>query len=893
MNSFQSLLNSYSQLRKRTYEFGTISEGGFSNQSKFTAQCPARVTPITTQFKYQGEIENYKEDLKTAFNTPQPYIEGGYDGPAVWWSDETQTQFNFKIPGAESTGSLPKTDLACILLFLGESELATTDPNTRTEPGGVGPEGEELPPVPIDPESSRNHMELHRELQKLVDSGVIPYEEAISLYATFASMSWHPKGTPGYDMVSQFQNLLHALSESGVFNPEELREATLELQRDAISLLKFLNDSETQELLEAALKDPSICIPPTKELLRLRERFFFTKNKPNNKMILSYGNLRGESDTPSKMSNLGERLCNSKENQEDMEANWPASQTGKTKKGKGSSYSMYCSEDSAVSIGSAQEQKYDKPSDRKPTNGLHLIMDKYKDVKICTAEGEPEKSLFETSDAEGASQLSNRIAEKSSVLVDIARRISRLPDLGADGKPNPQKEKLKKNFDEGMQELANEAEKDCEQLKSLVRITNQAEAALTHGEPLPGTPMRLKNLTELVNETGTDMDICNGMGEDFRNTFLSMAHKELASPLHESLSNLDKAGEFEGSVEITDVYPDGRKVSQVTGRKEGRRSVADNIAVFSSRDDVLKLFEDLGINPNTPAAQEILNNPHTDSQGRNPRYIVPLSDKFYRESGWTSQGKMEKGGAYRDKELIARHVRNSYYNDKDIGSIQKSCEIEAEQYLDAKDHAAAQIVDPKLLDLPDGNNLDNAKVNEVEGNTLDEFLSTEFLHYTNDPMEFAKLELLKDDIEDWRKTHGKDPNSPASQGQLNSISHALADVKRRAARRDMSVPERRKSEMASDILNSMAGHGSQLAIIIAKAHDSTDTPLVTEDDIRCLDRIRALEIRSGISVHTEQINECINSKTRRTNSDSGAVQVALETKINAKKLSALKKEIGC
>ena len=902
MNSFQSLLNSYSQLRKRTYEFRTISEGGISANAAFRTQCP-RHPEIVQAFGLAGGPGD-KEAMLSAFKLRAPMAEGeeSPDGPGTWVRVTADNNFNFRSSVTKqgvSAGSLPVSDLACIEMYLASVQLE--DPDLAIEKGGDD-EGNETD-VYVDHEVAQNKTRLNVAYNKLFPH--MPFPDFLDQWSTFAPMTIHPMGTPGHQMGQSFQELMNAMYGSGDFSPEELREATLELQRDTIELLEFFADDTTRAELDAALESGE-CVPPTSQMLRLRERFFITQFKGNNKRALSYGNLGGKSDSPSAMANLMGKLNENPSMQSNVDDNWRKRKDGTPHSGQDSAAQARSGGHFAatISANTEQDQAGEVAKGRKAsTSGLYQMVDKYKDVKLCTAEGEEPKSLFEVTQHESATQLSNQIAEKSSVLVDVARRISMLPDKGPDGKPNPQKEKLKNDFDDGIQELATAAEKDCEQLKGLVRLSNQANKV--NDGPLPGTPVSFKALSDMINETGTDNDIC-GMGGDFLETFKHMAHRELASPFHQSINKLDRDGELEGTVVVTDVHPDGRKVSQITGREEGRRKVADNLAVCSSRNDVLKLFADLGINPNSRAAQELLNNPYKKQIGRdefgepifdeeNPKYIIPLSDKFYREAGMTSQGNLEKGGAYRDEALVNNHVDTVYHGHPDIEQIRKDAHTERKAYLEAQEQAIAQLIDPKILDLPGGYDKDRANLaDKVQGNTLDEFLEAELKYYANDPEKFARVQLMIDDIKKLREDHGKDPNSPSAAGLRNSLSHSLADMKRDAARRNMGTKERRRSEAASYDLNSMAGHGSQLAVLIPKSWDSMDTPLITEDDIRCLNRMKSDEIRSGKPKYSDRIGKSIKNRTRRNpNKSSGSVQVSITTSVNAREIAALVKETGC
>ena len=73
MNSFQSLLNSYSELRKRTYEFRTISEGDSGSGAAIKKNCDYGT--IVRNFRKIGGPGD-KQTMLSAFQSAGPMAEG-------------------------------------------------------------------------------------------------------------------------------------------------------------------------------------------------------------------------------------------------------------------------------------------------------------------------------------------------------------------------------------------------------------------------------------------------------------------------------------------------------------------------------------------------------------------------------------------------------------------------------------------------------------------------------------------------------------------------------------------------------------------------------------------------------------------------------------------------
>ena len=874
MEQFNSLLTSYSKLRKRTYRLGISETQEIGSRAAVRQIDKERLNIIQSQFNRIGTYSHLAPQLATAFKTAKPF-EQKTDSDLVWISKDG-TKFSFRGDRPDASSSLPIEFLDDIILFLEKGGDILTDPKDFVE--GEGRIGMNVNTI----ESARLAREMENAISDLVfmDSSPIPNISAGDLNSTTASLQIYNRDNPLYTPISQYQFLLHAIIDSEQFSEEEIQEAVIENQRDAIDLLNFIKDN--QEDLDRALLTGQ-CIQPSPQISKLRERFFISQLKPGNKRCLSYGNFQGDSTSPPKMSGIMARMRETAGSSEATQESWIKSKTGKEKSGRIASEKLAGDPSNAVAISAQVSNSKASQS----SSYLFQLVDKYKNVGICVEEGDPPMSLFNVDSPQIATQLTSTISEKTSVLVDMHRRIRVAERRGAT--PN-QVGKLKRRYAEAVRELQDAAERDCEQLKDLVNVSRKSLNVL--GSYPPGTPTGVAELVNVFDTLGTDEDVC-GAGEDFKNTLLEMMARELNSPMQRALEET----EFAGNVEITDIHPDGRTVNQITGRRkpfEGihpvnytTRAVADNLLIFDNKDDVEMFMDKYKINKNSQSSLVVLNNPV------NGKFIIPISDKFYTESGFTSQGKMEKLGALQDVEFVNLSIDNTFgSNHPSIEEFRDSIHQEREAYLLNYTLASLQLSDENLLPDTGATTAEIDLVKNKDRASLDEFLKNEILSLPPNNKDRIELEDLQVEIENFDKSSSADPASKDSIAQRNNLSHKIADVKRKSQRRNMTSAKSRKSEAAGEHLNRLATTGSSGAILNAKYWSSAEASNISEDDIRMLNGILFQETWSGNKTYTSDIKECVKGGTRRTNRKSGAIEVSITGGVHTTKASKLVEEIN-
>jgi hypothetical protein len=881
MNSFQSLLNSYSKLRKRTYEFTRFDEAQEIGSTSKVRQIPDGIRQeIVSQFQKLGNYKSDVENLKDGFNKPVDF-EMKDDNTFVWRAKD-KPNFSFQASQSKGFGSLPESYLPHILTFL------ETGGQTHTDAAGTAlqtdTEAEVYQATPNEMAGARNIQRLNTKLERLIGSKAGLNFEKGDVFATLSSMQIYSKDNPNYHPTSQFQLLMQSMINSGA-DEEELQEAILELQEDTIDLLDYFDSNREQ--LDRALASKGMknadgtsaeeCVPSSPELEKLRERFFISQLKPGGRRCLTYGNLEGEATSPSKMSQIMNRSKEAGDvaNQD----SWAKSGTGKERPGRIASEQLASDPNNGISISAQTNTNKGQES----SSFLMQEVDKYKDVKICTPEGEEDRPLFAVHAPEAATQLTSLISEKTSVIANLMHRIQHADLNGEDRKI------LKKRLAQEIESLIDAALRDTEMLNELVKLVKMYEKQF--GGPPPGLPLAVKELENTFDKLGS----ANPNFKDFetaKRTILAMLSRELNSPVQKDLQDMVESGDMEGTVTVTDRHPDGRTVNQITGVKNAHegvydvdyptRCVADNLILFTSRNDVLAFFERRGINPNSRGAKLALDNPHCCP----PQYIVPTSDKFYQESGPTSQGKVAWDKALNNTEYVVSVVENIFEDDPDLEGIKE--DVIAERDAHQAHHKAAfiQLGDPKLTPPnPTPDEIDATKNTEL--NVIEEFLEAELGLAKENSRDSIEIQKLQREIKEFQEDYGDDMDSPQAISQKSNLAHKLADLRRKAARRGMSKTRRQASLAADYILKNLASTGSSNAILNIKSFDTGEASNITEDDIRLLIKVRALETRNGENIHSRDIDRAIKAANRRTSKKSGTTEVAATTTIHSKRIIEL------
>ena len=190
MNSFQSLLDSYTKLRKRTYTLNSLLEvvdakRGIAGIDKGT------LNKIRGAFNSIGNYTAESDSLASAFKSAAPLNGAPVPETGLFVGlSEDESSFNFRATAttAGHTSSLPVELLDQIILFLQNAKSLESDPdkNSHTSIDDdaaagmlVGPNGELLDPEEMQQaqETAARNNEISIKHEKIIQSGMLPNPE--------------------------------------------------------------------------------------------------------------------------------------------------------------------------------------------------------------------------------------------------------------------------------------------------------------------------------------------------------------------------------------------------------------------------------------------------------------------------------------------------------------------------------------------------------------------------------------------------------------------------------------------------------------------------------------------------------------------------------------------
>lgn len=903
-------------MRKRTYEFTGLDETKRGSGSGYHKMDEGTRQQIQAAFRGMPDVDKNRAALISGFNSPVPFEQKtGAEMVTLKQDDPTQYTFTTDPTGKGFRGSLPVALKADIIEYLQLGPDPESGKPSAEHTTDADESERSVTSTPLEIKLAAKIMKFTRKLGTWFSGDApndpndnrntsIPNPDMADLDATMAGFQSYGRDHEYYKPTSTFQLLIRSMTDSGI-EEEDIQHAILEMADDGIALVDFF-DNERAALDEALAskglkpgpdgKSREICVPSSPELERMRERFFISQLKPGNRRCLSYGNLGGEATSPSKMSILMQRLDNSTLG-DDVEGNWPKNKGG-TKPLPGYEAAERALKNPANAVvASAQSNTNDVQNN---SSALLQNVDKYKDVKICVGEGEEDRPLFKVDAPGDSTHLSSAISEKTSVLANLASQIQNAVDL-----PKAQRDKIISKLKDAVEQLAIHAANESEQLNALAAVAVKYKNET--GSFPPACPKGIAEIVNAFEQFGVANPGFEGL-DQCRMVVLAQLAREIRNPVNRTLDRLRSSGKLKGTVDIVDVHPDGRPVNKIYGilkgsteqeRGEGiwnvpypTRAVADELIVFSSKEDVLAFFKDLGVKPDSESSRLTLEHPYIDKNG-NPVYMVTLSDKFYEEAGWTSQGKLNFENALSNPEYINHTLSKVMGKDHPYSkSLTAAVEKERLGHLAELKQAVIEIADlTPLGDNPTSKEID--VVQRIERRKLTLFIKTEKKAYKKNSKEYRDLVSLEQELKEYDKEFKGDRDSAASVSQRTNLAHKVADLRRRSTRRNIKDPEERRSREAADyFLKSLASTGSGNAALNVKSWDTSEGKVIFEDDIRSLELIKIEEMMSGEFRYSNDIDKCIKSTYRRTaNKDSGTVSVSVTTDVNTGSIQDLNAKI--
>jgi len=914
MNSFQSLLDSYNALRKRTYKItslnslfetvgardvnalrGTGSMAGISDEN---------IRKIRTQFNSIGEYASESGQLITAFGGAQQLPEGSKipeSGLFVGLSkDGTSYNFRSSATSPGHTGSLPVDLKDDIIAYLQDAEAGGKSHTSLDNEAAAGTLTDAAGNL-LDPEAmaraqaiaARNN-EIAMKMAKLEAAGMIPTPELADPHSLMAPMQIYPPGHPYRSCRTILNRLMEIFFNLPNPSDELLDEAVQELQEDTMDMLDWLG--ENQKALDEALETGG-CIPKDPTIEKLRDRFYFA-HTVGTSYSLSYGNYQGQGTDPPKMSGLIEGLSDDALDDHPDYSN-PKSGFKGHKENSGA-------EGGAVALGNSApiEKRHEKALDRqgRPSksaqrahNPLDQIMSKYRTVALCDHSGNPTTdNLFKVDHIDSASNLVSTLSENSSVLASVLLNINHLEDQGRVEEAKELNNKLTEVV-AALVEACEKYEKGVTDLSKHVRNYEELNKGIMPGKSLAFEAVQ----NDIESKVGTKFD----GSKKCKNLTTEMLKRELtANPIHNAIREMHENEEhsFQGEVSITMEHPDPRigSINKLTGiQPPGKgvynvpyatRCVADSLLQCDSPEDMEYMLIKLGIKKGSEDWKLAMT-----PQGRegNMKYILPISDKYYRQLGFTQQGIVDMS-ELKNTDYVAQSLSENLDGIPNKGlkkELQAATNESIDKFNNDADDALRQLKDPNILKgmaNPRGAQL-NAQT-EVEQNTIISDLESVIGVISPSAPSYGQAITIKKEIKDLNKL--RESGDPTYESKAKALSYKIAEFQQQREIDNLkdSDPKKHRLMAGRHLRQSLTVVGSGPGVISVKNSDSAETHQVTHRQVRNANAAIAFAYLTNNKEIMEELN--LNGQTKssaktKKGRESGNVHVKQSHSIHAQRVS--------
>jgi len=836
MNSFQSLLNSYTKLRKRTYEFSLISEVDIHGRSKVALKYPGQLAKLKSLTSELRDVFSVRDIVvpKLTGGAFRSSIETGEKAGDVWETDDGK--LGIKGTGPYKHGFDPNDeDMIKEILkqgektasYGGDADAQNLDPNALHAPSAK------------QIKTSANNLESSYNITKIADylfSGV-----EFNFDRCAGSYSVPQPGNPKYQASTMLQMAIQAFftGEGREFPEEALLEASEDIKELTEFLKTHMGDLEKGK-----------CIQPTDfaKVENMRNKFFFRNN------YLCYGNFQSNNmQSPQLVDHFtdafedSERVSRVRDAQELKSDNTP-------KKPFLAAYETLINDPSPCFAITSRQKGVNKKTGKRggAVNPLVDIIDRFnKDIPgICGDEG----PIFRTESSDTPTTLLADIAESSPKINWIYSQIEKERSLGGNVKS------LEGLLGKAMNRIVDFALQKTENMDDIIKLKLRLE-----------------------DESDADEAFMDFMYNKAEDSFLSegsaypeYANRQKAALTIAKIIALDYAGNgvsptlrkgtFQGPIDIVMVMGN-KSVNKMTGVMNGGEGVAnttqdtvvkaDYAIKCSSREDVLEIFRLFDIDETSPDALMTLQ-PNLDGN-----WYVEVSDKIYSSSRFTSTGNLKiKNALYNDDIFNHQIASVSHLGIKNTEQFKSTCEKVRHDYKFTFGKALMQLtgeIPPQLegLGLPDKSKLDRP--------SLDGELKRLKLFYA--PIGGAEGKLV-DQLTLELKNYDKDPESVQVEKLAHLISRVnLMDQQHTLALKDPKEANRRR--VAESVLYSIGSMSSAVCISNVK-HNGEGSDRCTNQDQR---RLYAAAFNGDSDISIDRTGQSFSISDNLTESTVGTIGV--------------------
>ena len=634
MNPFQSLLESYTKLRKRTYKFSIISEGA-----------PGQITGRNVMAKGMppsevGGINELREALVKA---------GAYDlvvKPLLIRS----------IPGAENnqsknkpgdswitkkgrlalktkqafTASFDISERPMILKLLmaeegkQESSIHQDAASAQQDPNG------EFYSSPMSRLTARNNNKSRGNIlkvaTKLFPGKVFNWVKSAAAYnAPTPENIYHQAKTTLKMAIDAF------FTGEGREFPEE---ALLEASEDIKAFTKFL-DANIDKL------EKGECLESTAELEELRNKFFFRNN------YLCYGNFEGSNmDTP-KLVEAFTEIFEDSERVARVEGAQELKSDGTPKDPYLGAMKSAINDPSPCVLISARQRSSDGAA-----NPLIDILHEF-NKKLPGVCGDGGKPIWRTESSDTPTTLLSDISETTPQINWLYHQIQKAKAAKQDHKV------LEKELGIAMNRIIDFAVQKTEDMDNIIKAKFRLEDESQLDESF------MHYMQGKAEASFMEFGSSDPLYRNRETAAKSIARIIALDFAGEGVSSVLRQGNFKGSVDIV-MEINGRPINKMTGVKIDNEGVAntmqdtvvkaDYAIKCSSEEDVMEVFRIFDVDPTSPDAGLTLI-PYNDGEG-NKSWYIEVSDKLYSSSEFTSTGMLKMKHALNNDDIFNHHINS-------------------------------------------------------------------------------------------------------------------------------------------------------------------------------------------------------------------------------------------
>ena len=677
MNSFQSLLNSYTKLRKRTYKISVLSEAHITDRSDIGKENNLVYRKLSDIGAFQ-----FKEDILRNLDGWETNPSNDQNGD-VWRTEEGL----IGIKGAKAfTQSFNPNDKEQIRIILTTYENDDSDVANIDQAATHMPSAEQIA-------TSTNNLEAANNIINIVEE-LFPGEYDFNFDRCKGAFTVPNPNSPFFKEKYMLHKAIGAFfTGEGRDFPEE---ALLQASEDIKELTRFLKTH-----MGDLSKDK--CIEPTDlaEVEKMRNKFFFKNN------YLSYGNFeRSNMDSPKLVDAFTEvfedtdRVSRVRDSQELKSDGTPVNPF------LGAFEKAINDPSPAFAISARQKPPNSKTGKRRGArNPLVNIIDKFNSESrgICGDEGAP---IFRTDTSDTPTTLLSDIAETSPQLNWLYHQIQKGEKEGRDMGVE------RKQLSESMNRIVDFALQKTEDMDAIIKLKLRLENASDSDEAFMNS-MYSQAENSFIESGSSAPEYANR-----QNAAKAIAQILALDYVGDGVSPMLRQGNFAGRVDLV-MEINGKPINKMTGVKMGPEGVAntekdtvvkadyalkcDNLA------DVYEAFRLFDIDETSPDALLTLK-PHKDGN-----WYIEISDKLYNSSVFTSTGMLKMRHALNNNDIFDHHIDSvSHMGIKDKDKFSVTCNAVRKSYKATFSKSRVQLLgdESKAKATPEDSKLGRSALNE-------------------------------------------------------------------------------------------------------------------------------------------------------------------------------------